>query len=507
MRLRLLAAATTLMLALAGCANGDGLRPSGSLLDPTTLQAEQSLATVRAPNATWPASDWWTGLGDAQLDALISEALQDNPSLAEADARARAAQAHASAADAARQPSINAAASVSGARIPTTLLPASAGGGHFNVAKYGYASFKWGLDLWGGKRAAWEAALGASRAAEVGAQAARIELSGNVARAYAQLGYAFIQQDLSDAEWQRATTARKLTQQRLSAGIDNQTQLHQGDGEVASAEQQKALAKRAVDAARSALSVLLGKGPDRGRRIARPQRLRPSALAVPDNLSVALLAHRADLVAARWRVEAMTKNIKAAKTEFLPNISIGAMAGVIRLGGGNPLTLPARLYQFGPSLSLPIFAGGRLRANLASQDAQYDAAVAQYNQTLVGALNQVADDISAAQSLQEQLAAARNVRRAARQAWDLAQQRYRAGIGSYLESLSVRQQLLAAEREVAALQAQQVDLSVQLIQALGGGYRPAALPAVDDTSARHTANARRDNSTPSMPDPLTLSRD
>ncbi|MEO7068029.1 MAG: efflux transporter outer membrane subunit [Rhodanobacter sp.] len=503
MRLQILAAATTLTLALAGCANSDGLRPSGSLLDPTTLKAEQSLAAVRAPATPWPASDWWTGLGDAQLNALITEALQDNPSLAEADARARGAQAQADVANAARLPSINASASVSGARIPATVIP----GGHFNVAKYGYASFKWGLDLWGGKRAAWQAALGATRAADVEAQAARVELSGNVARAYAQLGYAFVQQDLSGAEWQRATTARKLTQQRVSAGIDNQIQLNQGDAEVASAEQQQALAKRAVDAARSALSVLLGKGPDRGRSIARPQQLQPSALAVPDNLSVGLLGHRADLVAARWRVEGLEKNIKAAKTEFLPNISLGAMAGVIRLGGGNPLTLPARFYQFGPSISLPIFDGGRLRANLAGQDAQYDVAVAQYNQALVGALNQVADDVSAAQSLQEQLAAAQRARHAARQAWDLAQQRYRAGIGSYLESLSVRQQLLIAERDVAALQAQQVDLSVQLIQALGGGYRPAALPDDGNASHKQTASAAHANGSASAARPSTPSRD
>ena len=507
MRLHLLAAATTLTLALAGCANSDGLRPSASALDPIALKADQSLASVHASATPWPATDWWSVLGDAQLDALIREALQDNPSLAEADARARGAQAQANAADSARLPSINAAASVSGARIPATVLPASAGGGHFNVAKYGYASFKWGLDLWGGKRAAWEAALGASRAAEVDAQAARIEVSGNVARAYAQLGYAFIQQDLSNAERQRATTARKLTQQRVSAGIDNQIQLNQGDAEVASAEQQQALAKRAVDAARSALSVLLGKGPDRGRSITRPQPLQAAALAVPENVSIGLLGHRADLVAARWRVDASAKNIKAAKTEFLPNISIGAMAGVIRLGGGNPLTLPARFYQLGPSISLPIFDGGRLRANLAGQDAQYDLAVAQYNQTLVGALNQVADDVSAAQSLQEQLAAAQRARHAARQAWDLAQQRYRAGIGSYLESLSVRQQLLVAERDVAALQAQQVDLSVQLIQALGGGYRPAPTRSAGDASVKSTANETRVNSTSGTPRPLILSRD
>jgi NodT family efflux transporter outer membrane factor (OMF) lipoprotein len=469
MRLHLLAAAAALTLALAGCVSSGGLHPDSTPIDPATLEAERSLAHLSA--AAWPSTDWWSGLGDPQLDALIAEALRDNPGLGVADARARAAQAEAGIAEAARGPSVNGGAAVAGARPPAALLGDKA---HFAMAKYGYASFKWDLDLWGGKRAAWEAAVGQARAAEVDARAARIELSGNVARAYAQLGYAFTQQDLAAGELKRANQSRELTRQRVAAGIDNQIQLKQGDAEVASAEQQVALSSRAVDAARSSLSVLLGKGPDRGLQIARPQLLRPAELAVPSNLPLDLVGHRADLVAARWRVEAAGKDIKAAKTEFLPNISIGAMAGVISMGGGNPFSLPGRFYQFGPSLSLPIFDGGRLRANLSGKDAQYDLAVAQYNQTLVGALNQVADDLSALQSLQQQIDAQQRAQDAALQAWQLAEQRYKAGVGSYLEALSVRQQLLAAERGTAALEAQQVDLSVQLIQALGGGFQPQA---------------------------------
>ncbi|KRE85915.1 multidrug RND transporter [Rhodanobacter sp. Soil772] len=469
MRLHLLAAAAALTLALAGCASSGGLHPNGTPIDPTTLKAEHSLAHLSA--AAWPSTDWWSGLGDPQLDALIAEALQDNPGLGVADARARAAQAEAGIADAARGPSVNGGAAVAGARPPAALLGDKA---RFAMAKYGYASFKWDLDLWGGKRAAWEAAVGQARAAEVDARAARIELSGNIARAYAQLGYAFTQQDLAAGELKRANQSRELTRQRVAAGIDNQIALKQGDAEVASAEQQAALASRAVDAARSSLAVLLGKGPDRGLQIARPQLLKPAELAVPSNLPLDLVGHRADLVAARWRVEAAGKDITAAKAEFLPNISIGAMAGVISMGGGNPFSLPGRFYQFGPSLSLPIFDGGKLRANLSGKDAQYDLAVAQYNQTLVGALNQVADDLSALQSLQQQIDAQQRAQDAAAQAWDLAEQRYKAGIGSYLEALSVRQQLLAAERGTAALEAQQVDLSVQLIQALGGGFQPQA---------------------------------
>jgi outer membrane protein TolC len=121
MRLHLLAAATTLTLALAGCASSGGLRPDGTPIDPSTLKAERSLANVQVSAAAWPKQDWWTGLGDPQLDTLIAEALHDNPTLAMADARARSAQAEAGAAEAARQPTVNVGASVAEAFIPTSI--------------------------------------------------------------------------------------------------------------------------------------------------------------------------------------------------------------------------------------------------------------------------------------------------------------------------------------------------------------------------------------------------
>jgi len=474
MRLQLLAAATGLTLALAGCVSSGGLHPEGTLTDASSLKADRSLSGATLSPAAWPADDWWTGLGDPQLSALIAEALKDNPSLAVADARARQAQAQAGAADAERGPSVNAGANVIGQRLPLTAAPPELGGGKFTWFKDARAGFSWDLDLWGGKRAAWEAAVGQQHAAEIEQQAARIALSTNVARAYVQLSYAYAQQDVAKAEHERAATARQLTLQRVSAGIDNQLQLKQSDTEVANADQNLAAATRAIDAARSSLSVLLGKGPDRGLDIGRPQSLNPGALAVPADVPTELIGHRADLVAARWRVESAGKEIKVAKTQFMPNVSLSAMAGVAAFGSINPLQLPARFYTFGPSLSLPIFDGGRLRSNLSAKDAQYDEAVAQYNQTLVRAVNEVADGYDAVQSAKEQVDAQQRAVDAASQAWQLAQQRYKAGVGSYLEALIVRQQLLGAQERLAALQSQQVDLSVQLIQALGGGFRPQA---------------------------------
>ncbi|OOG38908.1 efflux transporter outer membrane subunit [Rhodanobacter sp. C05] len=484
MSMRILTLATALTLALAGCASSRGLHPDGQLTDPQNLTMERSLADVKLTPAAWPAQDWWVGLGDPQLSALIDEALKNNPGLAAADAAARLAQAQVQGARAARGPQVALDAAAPGVRLsskdysyPVEDL------GTFAWAKSATLDFSWGLDLWGGKRAAWEAALGRSRAAEIDAHAARLQLSVNVARAYIQLGYAFAQQDVADAELQRTGKVLELARRYVTAGLGTPQQLHQADFAVASAQQQKAQVEHAIDAVRSSLSVLLGQGPDRGLQIARPRVLKPADLALPDNLPVELIGRRADLVAARWRVEAAGKEIKAAKTEFLPNISISAMAGFVAVGDSSGLfQLPARTYGITPALSLPIFDGGRRRAHLAATDASYDGLVAQYDTTLVRAVNEVTDNYAALKSMQTQIAAEQRAQQDAQQAWDDALKLYKGGLGSSLETLIARQQLLAAQQRMAALDSQQMDLSVQLIQALGGGYRtenPSPSPSVD----------------------------
>ncbi|MBS0591551.1 MAG: efflux transporter outer membrane subunit [Proteobacteria bacterium] len=456
-------------LALAGCADMSGLHTDVSIIDATTIHGERDVGKVATTLAAWPTANWWTSLGDVQLDALIAEALKDNPDLASADARAKEAQSQVVAQNAKRLPTVNAAGSVAGVYLPTTAAPAPVGGS-FGTYPAVYASFSWSLDLWGGRRAAWEAALGQARAAEIDTHAARLALSVNVARAYVQLGYAFTEKDVAGAQLKRASATHALVRQRVAAGIDNRMQIKQAEAEVASAEQQVAVADEAIDAARIALAALLGKGPDRGLDIARPKALSPAALALPPNLTADLIGRRADLVAARWRVEAATKNIAAVKTEFLPNLGLSAFAGLTSSSFNDLISLPARFAMVQPAISLPIFDGGRRRADLNNADAGYDLAVAHYNSTLVGAVNDVADKLANLGSLATQIAAQQRAVDAARSAFDLSEQRYKAGIGSYLDTLSVQQQLLGAEQRAAALAAQQVDTSVRLVQALGGGF-------------------------------------
>lgn len=472
---------------LAGCASTGGLKPDAAPLQPASLHSERSLAAAARDAGAWPQHAWWKALGDAQLDRLIDEALADNPDMTLVAARVRAAEAAAGMANAQRKPTLNAGASIAGARVPPIMPPIA--NGHFGAIRYGYLSFKWDLDLWGGKRATWQAAVGATRAAELDAAAARLKLSADVASAYFTLAGAYAQQALAKAELQRAQDFLALTQKRVTNGIDSRFTLARSQGETATAKAHLAAADNAVQGAGLVLAALLGKGPDRALTIQPPALPQLPALALPSNLPADLLGRRPDVVAARWRVEAAGKDIKAAKAKFLPNLGISSLAGLIAPSSLNLFSLTNRFYTASPALSLPIFEGGALRANLSSKDAAHDAAVAQYNQTLVHAINQVAAQVDDLDSLATQAADAEAARASAAEAYKLAMQRYRAGVGNFLEALSVRETLIAAEQQLATIQTRRTDAWVALNEALGGGFKPAAdAPVLTATPAAQRAS-------------------
>ena len=474
-------AALSLALIFGGCASTHGLAPQDHPMDADQLAAGRTLGAFS--QADFPKLDWWTAFGDPQLGALVDEALAGNPSLAAADARVRDAIAQAGLAEAATQPSVGAGAQYSGIRIPSSVAPAPLGGTYKGVILL-TLNLKYDPDFWGGKRARWQAALGQARATEVDAQAARLMLAGNVASAYIGLAQANAAHDVALAEKARASHLLDLSRQRAKAGIDSQLPLRQAESGVASAQQQADAAQQQIDAARNALAALLGKGPDRGRDITKPVLLQAPAPGVPTVLPSELLGHRPDIVAARWRVEAARHGIRASKAAFYPTVNLAAMVGLASGGLSNLFNADSAFVQGGPAISLPIFDGGALRSQLARSDAEYDLAVAGYNQSLVGALHEVADALQNARALDAQITSAETATTAARAAWQLAQTRYHAGLGTQLDVLAAQQPLLQLEQLLAALHAQRLTATVDLDRALGGGLTPIAPTTTDPALAK-----------------------
>jgi NodT family efflux transporter outer membrane factor (OMF) lipoprotein len=465
-------AAVAAALLVAGCASFGGLAPKAQRTDAATLSARAALADAKLTAATWPATDWWRRFGDPQLDALIAEALAGNPGMASARARIDRAVALAASYGAALAPQANAGANVTRQRYSSNgIFPPPIAGGWYTQTDLA-ASFSYELDLWGRNRAAYDAALGQARAAEVDAYAVRLLLASGVARAYAQLGRSFDQLDLAQDSLKQRQAMFDLTRQRVAAGLDSQVDLKQAEGSIPAARQRIAQIEEEIALGRNLLAALLGKGPDRGLAITRPQ-LQQQPVALPSVLPADLLGRRPDVVALRWRVESARRDIDAAKAQFYPNVNLSALVGLQSISFARLLNARSEDPSFGPALRLPLFDGGRLRANLAAKDADYDLAVEQYNQTLVDAMREVVDQLASLRSVAAQRVELERGLAAARDAYALATERYRAGVASYLQVLAAETPLLEQKNLRANLRARELELSINLIRALGGGFKDA----------------------------------
>jgi NodT family efflux transporter outer membrane factor (OMF) lipoprotein len=183
-----------------------------------------------------------------------------------------------------------------------------------------------------------------------------------------------------------------------------------------------------------------------------------------------LLGRRPDVVAQRWRVEAARRDVDSAKAQFYPNVNLAALVGVQTVSYGKLFSPDSRIPQADAAVLLPIFDGGRLRGNLGARDADYDLAVEQYNQTVLDAVREVVDRLASLRSVETQTSDAAIGLSAAEEAYSVAVARYRAGLGNYLQVLAAETLVLEQKNLGADLRYRELDLSIDLIRALGGGF-------------------------------------
>jgi NodT family efflux transporter outer membrane factor (OMF) lipoprotein len=460
-------------LVVAGCASTGGLAPRAKPDDAASLEAARSLEGAPLSPAAWPAADWWTRFGDPQLDALVGEALSGSPSVGIVRARLDRAVALAAAAGAPLAPQVNAGFDVNRQRFSANgIFPPPIAGAWFTQSQLAL-SFGYEIDFWGKNRAAYDAALGRVRAAEVDAYAGRLLLSAAIAHAYVQLGHAFDRLDVARAALKQRETIFELTRQRLAAGLDTRVELKEAEASIPAARQRVAQLEEQIALARSELAAFAGKGPDRGLSIERP-RLQGERVALPSKLPADLLGRRPDVVAQRWRVEAARRDIDSAKAQFYPNVNLAALAGVQSVSFSKLIDRGSEIPSAGAAVQLPLFDGGRLRGNLGVKDADYDLAVEQYNQTLLDAMREVVDRLASLRSVDMQTNEATTGLDAAEEAYAIAVARYRAGLGNYLQVLAAETQVLEQRNIRADLRYRELDLSIDLIRALGGGFEAPA---------------------------------
>jgi multidrug efflux system outer membrane protein len=183
-----------------------------------------------------------------------------------------------------------------------------------------------------------------------------------------------------------------------------------------------------------------------------------------------LLERRPDISAAERRMAAANADVGVARTAFYPEIVFNGMGGFESINAGTLFDWPSRLWAIGPSLNLPLFTGGRNRAQLASAHAAYDEAVANYRQIVLVAFEEVEDQLAAQRLLTQELNAESAAFTAASRTLDIANNRYKAGLVTYLEVATAQSAALANERTVVQLRGERLVAEVALIKALGGGW-------------------------------------
>ena len=455
--------------ALTACASLPGPAPSPEIRPQSAFAGTQSFV---APAADWPAAGWWKVYGDAQLDALIAEGLAGSPSVAVADARMRRARASQDNARGALAPVVSANASATEQKQSYNYLsPPAMTPQDWN--DYGRASldFSWEIDFWGKNRAALAAATSEAVAAGADADQARLALSSAIASGYAELARLYAALDTATAARTLRAKTAELFAKRFDNGLETRGSVRQADSRRASSEADVLALDEQIALQKNKLAALLGAGPDRGLTIARPNVNFTRAFALPASLSAELIGRRPDLVAARLRAEAAAKRIHVSKAQFYPNVNLTAFIGVQSLGLDRLQENGSDIGSVGPAISLPIFNGGRLRAQLRGAEAEYAESVANYEQALVQALREVADAAVSQRALAPQREKIDAAVDAAREAWQVQNDRYQGGLASYLEVLTAEDYLLANLRSQSDLRSRSMTLDVALNRALGGGYR------------------------------------
>ncbi len=417
---------------------------------------------------------WWASFEDPQLDRLVAQALADSPTLAQARARLTEAAAQTDAARAGLLPRATLGANLIREHAPEDyIIPPPLNGTSSWMGQAG-VSLSWDLDFWGRQAAAVSQARDLAAAAGLSIDDARLMLAGAIAQAYVELYRSFALADIARrAEAQRRNIV-DITRRRVAAGLDTRLELREAEGQLPQARVDRVQAETAAGLAVHQLATLCGQGAEGYASIQPPRLNLEAALPLPTVLPVNLLARRPDILAARLQIEAADAHRRAARAAFYPDVSLRAIAGFGAFGLDNLFSWSARGYGGGPLVSLPLFDGGRLRADYRGSEAALDVAVANYNATVLHAVQQAADQLTRIDALARERIDQQQTLDATEDAYRLGEERYRAGLASYLAVLNAETQVLAARRNQLDIVSNQVLARVTLLLALGGSFDPAA---------------------------------
>jgi NodT family efflux transporter outer membrane factor (OMF) lipoprotein len=482
-----IAPAAGLLFLLGGCAETSPNGERAQFIESPAM--DRTLARSGAPggsraDADWPTDEWWRRFRSSELDRIVERALACNQSLKKAEDALRKAEAFSQIEGARLAPILNADLGMRQSRIPNhgvveSYNPALAGL-EKTMAYINPLSLRYEFDFWGKNRAILDAALGEAAAQAAEAEETRLLLTTAVARSYFRIRALARQTDIAADMTKLRRDLLALAQTRFKTGIDTADGVAEASADLEAAVKREAGIVAQLDYQQNMLSRLMGEGPDAGRDIVGAKAMsQPAAPALPKHLPVELLIRRPDLAAAMHRAEAAAERIHSAKAEFMPSVDLVLLGGLeasrtsthIDDLGKFLFRTSAIGYAVTPNIHLPLFQGGGLRGKLEDRRSEFDEAVDSYNETLLRAAQQVADSLARLKETRSESEAQRRLSGARRAELELARTRWRSGLKDKRELLTQAHAALEQNYVLASFDADYLSSHVDLIQALGGGYR------------------------------------
>lgn len=465
------------VLFMAGCASSDNIAPQSTLLDTQQLQLAQPKVSSLAISP-----QWWRSLNDPQLDALMTRTLQNSPSLKQAAARVREAQSVAGEASAANGPYLDLNGSSRRERMSqNTLQPfiqSYPDKPLYETTNDLGLNLSYEFDWWGKYRNQVNAAKAQIDSARAEQAQAALSLASSVASTYYQLQSNYALQAVLQTEVDNNQHLADLRKRQYEAGVYGVDIPQQTQAQADSVKQQILQLQSQIDQHKHQLAALAGQGPDAMAYLKPVVLPADNSLAAQHELTLELLGKRPDIVAQKQLVESYSQQVKAARKEFYPSLSISGFAGfnTTNFQGTNPTLLEAasKAWNVAPAISMPIFHAGALRSKLGEQSALYDEAVESYNQTILNAVQEAADAITIAKSSGEQLQQAASAEKSMQDVYRVAKARYQAGVIGRDELLVSQTQLLQQQQAELNARSNVLQAKIGLIRALGGGYEAPA---------------------------------
>ncbi len=440
--------------------------------------------TAAQPADRLPRDRWWSLYGSSEIDELQSRLISGNPSLAASLANYAQARALSDQARAGLLPTLGLNAGVARARESVNAPLISASTPRYYDTNVLGGSISYELDLWGQIRNEVAAGNANASAAAADVENARLSLIAQLVDDYVQMRSLDRAGKILEDTVNAYTRAVALTEQRHGAGIAAGLDVSQAQTQLAAARSQQAqtLAQRAL--MEHAIAALLGLS-------ASTFSIAPAIVdiklpQIPSGMPGTLLERRPDIAAAQRRMMAANANIGVARAAYFPNLTLGGQGGVESTRFSNWLTAPSTFWAIGPNAVLSVFDGGLRRAQVAQARAEFDASAANYRGTVVTAYQQVEDSLATLNHYDDAAAQEKAAVDAAQHTLDLSQALYLQGATDYLTVVTSQTALLQTQIQALNLDTLQLQASVDLIRALGGGWEDSkAGPPTARTTMPH----------------------